>query len=80
MVVYTVLEDIKAVEALQKMILLDTIIAKHAYEVKDVYKKSRMNGLIDWLIELNLKMNAHFFYVADSTFYLAKWYAMLDRK
>jgi TolB-like protein len=73
-------EDIKAVEALQKMMLLDTIIAKHAYEVKDVYKKSRMNGLIDWLIELNLKMDAHFFYVADSAFYLAKWYAMLDKK
>jgi TolB-like protein len=73
-------EDIKAVEALQKMMLLDTIIAKHAYEVKDVYKKSRMTGLIDWLIELNLKMDAHFFYVADSTFYLAKWYAMLDKK
>jgi TolB-like protein len=63
-------EDIKAVEA----------TAKHVYEVKDVYNKSRMNGLINWLIELNLKMKTHFFYVADSTFYLAKWYAMLDRK
>jgi TolB-like protein len=73
-------EDIKAVEALQKMMFLDTITAKHVYEVKDVYNKSRMNGLINWLIELNLKMKTHFFYVADSTFYLAKWYAMLDRK
>jgi len=73
-------EDIKAVESLQKMISLDPLIAKHAYEVKGVYKKSQMNGLIDWLIELNLKMNAHFFYVADSAFYVAKWYAMLDKK
>ena len=72
--------DLKAIEALQKIMVMDTLTAKQVYVVNDAYNNSGISGLINLLIELKHKMNTKIFYVADSTFYLAKWYAILDKK
>jgi len=48
--------------------------------VNEVYKNSGISGLINHLIELKHEMNAQIFNVADSTFYMAKWYANLNNK
>jgi len=72
--------DLKAIESLQKIMLLDTLTAQQTYTVNEVYKYSGRNGLINLLIDLKHTMNAQIFYVADSTFYLAKWYANLNNK
>jgi TolB-like protein len=73
-------DDLKAIEALQKIMVMDTLTAKQVYVVNDAYSDSGISGLINLLIELKHKMNNQIFYVADSTFYLAKWYANLDKK
>jgi len=48
-------ENLKAVEALQNKLLRDTLTAKNATLVKDIYSKSGINGLWNWLLELELK-------------------------
>jgi TolB-like protein/AraC-like DNA-binding protein/Tfp pilus assembly protein PilF len=67
-------EDLKAIDTLQKWILLDTLNSKNTNIVKDVYNRSGMNGIFDWLIELDLKnLNPNFLKIAQ-------WYAILDKK
>jgi TolB-like protein len=67
-------ENLKAIETLQKIMLMDTLTARNANMVKDIYNKSGMNGIFEWLIELELKS-------ADpSPMSLARWYAILDKK
>ena len=65
-------EDLKAMEELQKIMYMDTLTAKNVNVVKEVYSKSGINGLLNWLIELQL----------DNLppFTLAKSYAMLEKK
>ena len=50
-------EDLKAVEVLEKLLLMssDTLVAKNAIFLKDEYNKSGIDGLWNWLIELELK-------------------------
>jgi TolB-like protein len=67
-------EDLKAVDVLQKIMLRDTSTIKLANVVKDVYKKSGMNGIIDWLVELELKNPK------SDPLSIAGWYAKLDKK
>jgi TolB-like protein len=67
-------ENLKAIETLQKIMPMDTLTARNANMVKDIYNKSGMNGIFEWLIELELKS-------ADpSPMSLARWYANLDKK
>ncbi len=67
-------ENLKAIETLQKIMPMDTLTARNANMVKDIYNKSGMNGIFEWLIELELKS-------ADpSPMSLAIWYANLDKK
>ncbi len=74
-------EDIKAVEALQEIMLLDTLTAKNATLVKEVYGKSGINGLLNLLIELGLKESISSQYILlSSSYFLAEWYAMLGKK
>jgi len=65
-------EDSKAMEELQKIMYMDTLTAKNVNVVKEVYSKSGINGILNWLIELQL----------DNLppFTLAKNYAMLEKK
>jgi TolB-like protein/Tfp pilus assembly protein PilF len=73
--VYTKLgEDQLAIEALQKNLLIDPLLAENANLVKDVFNKSGMNGIHQWLIELELKKPA------PDPLNIALWYAMMDRK
>jgi TolB-like protein len=66
-------EDIKAVETLQKIMLLDTLTAKNATVVKEIYNNSGINGLLNFLIELELKKSRPSFYT------LAVRYAMQEK-
>ncbi len=67
-------EDLKAIETLEKIMLMDTLTVKNATLVKGIYNKSGMDGLFNWLIELVLK-NAN-----PNPMNLAEWYAILDKK
>jgi tetratricopeptide (TPR) repeat protein len=67
-------EDQLAIETLQKALLRDTLLAENTNFVKDVYNKSGMNGIFQWLIELELKKPT------PNSWTIARWYAMMDRK
>jgi len=66
-------EDLKAAEALRQFMLRDTMTMKIANSVIDVYNRAGINGVLNWLIELQLKNPA-------ANLYTAKWYAMLGKK
>jgi tetratricopeptide (TPR) repeat protein len=66
-------ENLKAAEALKQFMLRDTLTVKIANYVTDVYGKSGMTGLLNWLIELQFKN-------PSADLYIAKWYAMLGKK
>jgi TolB-like protein/AraC-like DNA-binding protein len=65
---------LKATEALQKWMLLDTLRTKYTGVVKNVYDKSGLNGVWSWLIELELKRSN------PSLILIASWYASLGKK
>jgi TolB-like protein/AraC-like DNA-binding protein/Tfp pilus assembly protein PilF len=48
-------ENLKAVETLQKIMAIDTSTLNYIRIVKDVYESSGKNGLLNWLIVLELK-------------------------
>jgi TolB-like protein/AraC-like DNA-binding protein len=75
--IYTIQgEDIKAVETLQQIMLMDTSTIIYAKEVKDIYNKSGLNGLLNWLTEWQLKLNPENL----DLYFIAKWYAMQGKK
>ncbi len=67
-------EDLKTIEALQKIMLLDTSTAKYATDVREIYNKSGINDLLNFLIELQLTNSAPSYYT------LAGFYALRDKK
>jgi TolB-like protein len=67
-------EGLKAVEALQKVMLMDSSTSKYANVVKEVYSKSGINGLLNFMIELEFNKPI------PSPFSLATWYAILGKK
>ena len=67
-------EGLKALEELQKIIQNDTLNAKFVNVVKEVYNQSGTKGLLNWLIELELKKTT------PSIWNLAKWYSMADNR
>jgi len=75
--IYTIQgEDIKAVETLQQIMLMDTSTIIYAKEVKDIYNKSGLNGLLNWLTEWQLKLNPE----NPDLYFIAKLYAMQGKK
>jgi len=48
-------EDLKAVEAIQKILTIDSLTMRNAGIVINVYNKSKINGVLKWLIESELK-------------------------
>jgi TolB-like protein/Tfp pilus assembly protein PilF len=48
-------EDLKAVEAFQKMMLNDTSTFKYSNIVKEIFSKSGINGILNFMIALQLK-------------------------
>jgi TolB-like protein len=48
-------EDLKAVNVLEEILLMDTLNAKNATLSREIYSNSGINGLSNWLIELELK-------------------------
>jgi TolB-like protein len=64
-------EDVKAVEALQKALDVDS---SESGLIKDVYNKSGINGLLNWLIELELKKSN------PSSNSLALWYNIVGKQ
>jgi TolB-like protein/AraC-like DNA-binding protein len=69
-------EDIKALETLQQIMLMDTSTIIYAKEVKDIYNKSGLNGLLNWLIEWHLRLDPE----NPEPYLIAKWYAMQGKK
>jgi len=67
-------EDLKALDAFQKIMLLDTSTTKYANNVKEIYNKSGINGLLNFLIELQLTNSTPSYYT------LAAYYALLNKK
>jgi len=67
-------EDLKALEALKKALFMDTLKIINSNTVEDVYNKSGINGLWNWLIERELKKSA------PSTLTLANGFAKLGKK
>jgi TolB-like protein len=67
-------DGLKAVEAIQNIFKRDTLTIKYVNTVNDVYSQSGLNGLMNWLIELELQNPE------PSPYALANWYAMLSKK
>ena len=67
-------EDLKALVALQKYLYMDTLKVTDSNIVKDVYNRSGINGLWNWLIELELKKSN------PEPFDLAIDYAIIGKK
>jgi len=67
-------EDLKAVEALQKVLLRDTLTAKNATLAKSIYEKSGINGVLNWLVELALNRSV------PDPYELATRYASIGKK
>jgi len=69
-------EDLKAVAALEKILQQhsDTLVAKNAKYLKEVYLKSGINGLWNWLLELELKRST------PNPVSLAKRYTKVGKK
>jgi len=67
-------KELKAVEALQNAFLSDTNTAKYKDYVNELYNKSGINGLLNFLIELEYDKPV------PSQFSLAIWNAMLGKK
>ena len=66
-------EDLKAAEALRQFMLRDTMTAEIAKYIPEVFGKSGMKGLLNWLIEIQRRN-------MSASLYLAKWYTMLGKK
>jgi TolB-like protein/Tfp pilus assembly protein PilF len=67
-------EDLKALEALQNFLYMDTLKVTNSNVVKDVYDRSGLNGLLNWLIELELKKSN------PNLVRLASIYAIIGKK
>ena len=67
-------EDIKAMEQIQMIMEKDTLTAKNVNVVKEAYNKSGIKGLLDCLIELELKRPK------PSYLNLAKFNTILDKR
>jgi tetratricopeptide (TPR) repeat protein len=67
-------DDIKAVAELQKALQIDTLTAKVANHVKELYNRSGKTGLLNWLIEMELQAPS------PNSLKLADWYAMNDQR
>jgi TolB-like protein/Tfp pilus assembly protein PilF len=67
-------EDSLAVEELQKALLRDSLMPENMNFVKDVLYKSDMKGILNWVIDFELKDSE------PSPLSLATWYAMLDQR
>lgn len=67
-------EDLKAVEALQKCMAIDTSTLKYEKSVKEIFNKSGTNGLLNWLIENQLRKPI------PSPLDIATWYDILGEK
>ena len=65
-------ENSKAVEALYKMMLVDTATIHEAKIIKDVYNKAGINGVWNWLITQELEKSK------PSTWQLARYYASIN--
>ncbi len=66
-------ENLNAAEILQKLMFRDTLTLKVSGILKEVYSKSGINGILNWLIEWQKNNPA-------ANLYVAKWYSMLGRK
>jgi TolB-like protein len=66
-------KDKQAVETLQKIMLMDTLTAKNALVVKEIYNNSGINGLLNFVIELELNKSR------PSSYSIAVLYAMLEK-
>ncbi len=67
-------EDIKAIEALQKALYIDTLKVTDPNIVTDVYNKSGISGILNWLIMRQLNSRN------PNAVLLSKWYAILGQK
>jgi len=67
-------EDLKAIEALQKALYVDTLNIENANFISDIYGKDGMNGLVKWLIERELTKSK------PSYLILARRFNMLGKK
>ena len=66
--------DLKAVETLQNILSEDPLTAKYAISVREIYNKSKIDGLLKWLIDSEQKK------VKPGYIELAKWNAFLGNK
>jgi TolB-like protein len=67
-------EEGNAIEELQKVLKMDTVRAEQSGLVNEIYNKSGINGILNWLIKLELQKPN----VSSQT--VAGFYAILDQK
>jgi TolB-like protein/Tfp pilus assembly protein PilF len=65
-------DDLNAIDVLQKIIQKDKLTAENAKNVKEVYNKSGIKGLLNWIIDLQLD--------DPYVFTLARSFVLLDKK
>jgi TolB-like protein len=66
-------EGLKAVEVIQKYLKRDNLNTKHIRTVRKIYTRSGLNGLINWLINREIKMTN------PDPYLLAIWHILLGK-
>jgi TolB-like protein len=66
-------EGLKAVEVIQKYLKRDNLNTKHIRTVRKIYTRSGLNGLINWLINWEIKMTN------PDPYILAIWHILLGK-
>jgi TolB-like protein len=66
-------EGLKAVEVIQKYLKRDNLNTKHIRTVRKIYTRSGLNGLINWLINWEIKMTN------PDPYLLAIWHILLGK-
>jgi TolB-like protein/AraC-like DNA-binding protein/Tfp pilus assembly protein PilF len=73
-------EGEKAVKELQEILRTATDTVNYADEIPEVYRKSGIEGLFIWMIDININRPAPVFGLSGEPFPISWWYAILGDK
>ena len=73
-------EGEKAVEELQSIARSNARSAAYADEIMDAYRKSGIDGLFNWLTDININRPVPVIGMSGQPFFTAWWYAIQDKR
>lgn len=74
LIYYKLEKEQKAIESLQEILANDSTTIKFVYTVTDVYRNSGMNGILNWIIDLEQQK------IQPNYLRIANWYCLLGEK